>query len=73
MFVAVLFSDVVVGVASDCASDPNQCTPKGLCEVATDVTDGNKLWSSEATSKKHIRLAKRARHELRCSGADGAL
>ena len=58
MFVAVLFSGLVVGVASDCASDPNQCTPKGLCEVATDVTDGNKLWSSEATSSKHISFAK---------------
>ena len=32
--------------ASDCANDPNEFTPKGLCEVATEVTDGNKLWST---------------------------
>ena len=46
VFVAVLLSGVVISLASDCASNPNECTPKGLCEVATEVTDGNKLWST---------------------------
>ena len=46
IFVAVLFSGAVISLASDCNSDPNECTPKGLCEVATEVTDGNKLWAT---------------------------
>ena len=40
--------------ASDSASDSNECTRKGLCEVATEVTDGNKLWSTTTTSTKHV-------------------
>ena len=48
---------VIAAFASDCASDPNECTPKDLCEVATEVTDGNKLWSSAATSSKHVSFA----------------
>ena len=48
---------VATAFASDCASDPNECTPKGLCEVATEVTEGNKLWSSAATSSKHVNFA----------------
>ena len=56
-FVAVLFSGVGVGIASDCAIDPNKCTPKGLCEVAIEVTDGNKFWSTSATSSKHVSFA----------------
>ena len=57
VFVAVLFSGAVISLASDCASDPNECTPKGLCEVATEVTDGNKLWSTSTTSTKHVSFA----------------
>ena len=41
-----LFSGAANSFASDCANDPNEFTPKGLCEVATEVTDGNKLWST---------------------------
>ena len=48
---------VSAAFASDCASDPDECTPQGLCEVATEVTDGNKLWSSAATSSKHVSFA----------------
>ena len=46
VFVAVLLGGVGISLASDCSSDPNECTPKGLSEVATEVTDGNKLWST---------------------------
>ena len=41
-----LLGSVATSFASDCANDPNEFTPKGLCEVATEVTDGNKLWST---------------------------
>ena len=56
-FVAVLLGGTSISFASDCASDPNECTPKGLCEVATEVTNGNKLWSSSTTSTKHVSFA----------------
>ena len=55
--VAVLLGGAGLSLASDCASDPNECTPKGLCEVATVVTDVNKLWSSSTTSTKHVSFA----------------
>ena len=57
VFVAVLLSGVGISFASDCTSDPNECTPKGLCEVATEVTGGNKLWSTSTTSTKHVSFA----------------
>ena len=44
-------------VASNCLLDPNECTTKGLCEVATEVTNGNKLWSTSTTSNKHVSFA----------------
>ena len=57
VFVAVLLGVASISLASDCASDPNECTPKGLCEVATELTNGNKLWSSAATSSNHVSFA----------------
>ena len=48
-FVALLFSGAGISFASDCASDPKECTPKGLCEVATELIEGNKLGSTSAT------------------------
>ena len=56
-FVAVLLGGTSISFASDCASDPNECAPKKLCEVATVVTDVNKLWSSSTTSTKHVSFA----------------
>ena len=56
VFVAVLLSGVVISLASDCASDPNEGTPKGLCEVATEVTDGNKLCST-STFQSELAIA----------------
>ena len=52
-----LVGSAATSFASDCASDPNECTPKGLCEVATEVRDGNKLWSATTTSNKHVSFA----------------
>ena len=43
--------------ASDCANDPNECTPRSLCEVATEVKDGLKLWSTTFTWNKHVSFA----------------
>ena len=41
VFVAVLFSGAGISFASDCASDPNECTPKILFEDAMEAkTDG---------------------------------
>ena len=57
VFVAVLLGGAGISLASDCASDPNECTSKGLCEVATEVTNGNKLWSTTTTSTKHVSFA----------------
>ena len=57
VFVAGLLGGIDISFAFNCASDPNECTPKGLCEVATEVTDGNKLWSTITTSNKHVSFA----------------
>ena len=57
VFVALLFSVAATSLASDCAGDPKGCTPKGFCEVAMEVTDGNKLWSTSTTSNKHVSFA----------------
>ena len=53
-FVAVLLGGAGISFASDCASDPNECTPKGLCKVATEVTEGIKLLSTITTLTKHV-------------------
>ena len=46
-----------VSVAAECADDPNECTLKKLCEVATASDDGNTIWSTEASSAKHVSTA----------------
>ena len=56
---AILFS-ASVSIAADCSADPNECTPKKLCEIATELDwegFGPQRWSSEAGSAKHIALA----------------
>ena len=44
-------------VAADCADDPNECTLKKLCEVATTVDGGNTIWSTATGSAKHVTVA----------------
>ena len=58
VFVAVLLSGTSISFASDCISDPKECTPKVLCEIASEGTDGNKLWSNSTTSTMHGSFAR---------------
>jgi len=47
-----------VGLSAECKDDPNECTPKNLCEVATQVINDNKVWSEEANAAEHITFVK---------------
>ena len=44
-------------VAATCADDPNECTLKKLCEVATTVDGDNTTWSTTTGSAKHVSTA----------------
>ena len=55
--VMALVASASVSSAADCSSDPNECTPKKLCEVATQVENGNKFWSTNTNASKHISYA----------------
>ena len=46
-----------VSVAAECAVDPNECTLKKLCEVATTVDGNNTTWSTATGSAKHVTLS----------------
>ena len=46
-----------VSVAAECAVDPNECTLKKLCEVATNVDGNNATWSTATGSAKHVTLS----------------
>ena len=45
-------------IAASCADDPNECTPKNLCEMTTEVQGGQKVWTSKTEMSKHIIFAK---------------
>ena len=55
--VMALLISASVSVAADCADDPNECTLKKLCEVATTVDGGNTIWSTASGLSKHVALA----------------
>ena len=55
--VMALLITASISVAAECANDPNECTLKKLCEVATTVDGGNMIWSTEASSAKHVSTA----------------
>ncbi len=57
LVVVVLVGGATASLAAECSSDPNECTPKNLCEVATQMQDGNKLWSTDTTTAKHVSFA----------------
>lgn len=44
--------------AADCQADVKSCTPKQLCEAATSISEGKKVWSSVPTSAGHVKTAK---------------
>ena len=54
---ALMFS-ASVGLSAECKDDPNECTPKNLCEVATQVINDNKVWSEDASAANHIAFVK---------------
>ncbi len=44
--------------AVGCNDDPNECTPKNLCEIATQVSNHDKVWSEDPSAAKHIAFVK---------------
>ena len=44
-------------MAAECADDPNECTPKKLCQAATNLKGGNTSWSTASSKAKHVTLA----------------
>ena len=46
-----------VSVAAECAVDPDECTLKKLCEVATTIDGGSTIWSTATGSAKHVTVA----------------
>jgi len=51
-------------IAAGCDTDPNECTLKKLCEVATAIDGENTIWSTEPSSEKHVSTAKNL--DLKC-------
>lgn len=45
-------------LGADCENDPNECTPKNLCGIATDFQNGLKVWSSKLERSMHVKFAK---------------
>ena len=46
-----------VGQAADCSTDPNECTPKKLCQRSTVLKDGNTIWSTDPTTSRYVSFA----------------
>ena len=46
-----------VGKAANCSNDPNECTPKKLCEQSTVLKDGNTIWSTDPTTSRYVSFA----------------
>ena len=44
-------------LATTCANDPNECTPKKLCQAATNLMGGNTSWSTASSKVKHVTFA----------------
>jgi hypothetical protein len=55
--IMALLISVSASLAAECADDPNECTLKKLCEVATTVDGGNTIWSTASGSSKHVTVA----------------
>ena len=46
-----------VSLAAECADDPNECTPKKLCETATNIVANNTVWSTRSSNTTHVEFA----------------
>ncbi len=55
--VMALLISASASVAAQCADDPNECTLKKLCEVATTIDGGSTIWSTATGSAEHVTLA----------------
>lgn len=58
IILAIALIKPIVVTAATCADDPNECTPKNLCEMTTEVQGGQKVWTSKTGMSKHISFAK---------------
>ena len=57
LIVIALLVSASASLATTCANDPNECTPKKLCQAATNLMDGNTSWSTASSKAKHVTLA----------------
>ena len=55
--VMALLASASVSSAADCASDPNECTLKKLCEAATTIDGSSTIWATASETAKHVALA----------------
>ncbi len=44
--------------AEECKDDPDQCTPKKLCDISTEMVKGLKFWTSNLDFDEHVKFAK---------------
>lgn len=54
---AILLSTSPV-FSEGCDIDPNECTPKNICEMTTEIQGGQKVWTSNPELSSHISFAK---------------
>ncbi len=47
-----------VSIAEECKDDPDQCTPKKLCDISTEMVNGLKFWTSNLDFDEHVKFAK---------------
>ena len=47
-----------LGLAADCSTDPNSCTPKQLCEISTKNVGNVKVWADSSDLRSHVEVAK---------------
>lgn len=58
IFLTALFWSVSQVFADECKTKPDECTPKNLCEVATEIKNGKTIWSEAIKSNEHVVFAK---------------
>ena len=58
IFLLALFWSASQVFADECKTKPDECTPKNLCEVATEIKNGKTIWSEAIKSNQHVVFAK---------------